>query len=71
MATQAVNPKENRPPHDDAVNDFDEQEIPCPYCESHETEMIALFGPKLLTSQYYCRACHSAFEVVRADEPEE
>jgi transposase-like protein len=45
--------------------------VACPYCKSDHTECVALFGPKLLTSQYYCRACHSAFEVVRADDGEE
>lgn len=45
--------------------------VACPYCKSLNTECIALFGPKRLTSQYYCRACHSAFEVVRADDVEE
>jgi transposase-like protein len=38
---------------------------PCPFCKSKRTECIALFGPVLLTSQYYCKDCHSAFEVVK------
>jgi transposase-like protein len=41
------------------------ERVPCPYCKSENTECVALFGPKLLTSQYYCKQCHSAFEVVR------
>jgi transposase-like protein len=45
--------------------------VACPFCKSNNTACVALFGPKLLTSQYYCRACHSAFEVVRADDGEE
>lgn len=39
--------------------------VPCPYCKSTHTECLALFGPVLLTSQYYCKQCHSAFEVVK------
>jgi hypothetical protein len=35
---------------------------PCAFCGSRETEFMALFGQFLLVSQYYCRACHSAFE---------
>lgn len=41
------------------------EKVLCPFCKSEQTQCIALFGPKLLTSQYYCRACHTAFEVVR------
>lgn len=39
--------------------------ITCPYCKSKNTECVALFGPVLLTSQYYCKDCLSAFEVVK------
>jgi transposase-like protein len=37
----------------------------CPFCGSTETEMVSLFGSSALTSQYYCRACRSAFEQVK------
>ncbi len=39
--------------------------VACPFCNSTDTEMIALFGMQLMTSQYYCRNCHSAFEGVK------
>lgn len=42
--------------------------IKCPFCESTETEMIALFGMQMMTSQYYCRHCHSVFEAVKWGE---
>ena len=45
-------------------------QVICPFCESTETEMIALFGQQMLTSQYYCRHCHSAFEAVKWQDPE-
>ena len=47
-----------------------EQEQPavsCPFCGSAEVELLALFGSQLLTDQYYCRACHTPFEHLRAD----
>ena len=37
----------------------------CPFCGSHETELMSLFGSSPLTSQYYCRGCRSAFERVK------
>jgi transposase-like protein len=37
----------------------------CPFCGSTDSEMIALFGSQLLTSQFYCRGCHTVFEAVR------
>jgi hypothetical protein len=39
--------------------------VRCPFCKSKRTECVALFGPVLLTSQYYCNDCHSPFEVVK------
>ena len=37
----------------------------CPFCGSTDNEMVALFGSQLLTSQFYCHACHTVFEAVR------
>lgn len=41
--------------------------VSCPFCGSTEVELLALFGSQLLTDQYYCRACHTPFEHLRAD----
>ena len=41
----------------------------CPFCGSHETELMSLFGSSALTSQYYCRGCRSAFEQVKWGTP--
>jgi len=42
----------------------------CIFCGSGETELMSLFGSSLLTSQYYCRACRTAFEQVKwGNEP--
>lgn len=43
--------------------------IACPFCNSIDTEMIALFGMQMMTSQYYCRNCHSVFEAIKWDAP--
>jgi transposase-like protein len=45
--------------------------VACPFCDSTETEMIALFGMQMMTSQYYCRHCHSVFEAVKWESPQE
>jgi hypothetical protein len=44
------------------------EKVPCPFCNSIETEMIALFGQQMMTSQYYCRHCRSVFEAVKWDD---
>lgn len=35
---------------------------PCPYCDSHDTEMKSPFGPTLCRSLHYCNHCLQAFE---------
>ncbi len=44
--------------------------VACPFCGSAEVELLALFGSQLLTDQYYCRACRTPFEHLRADADE-
>ena len=39
--------------------------VVCPYCQSQDVTLLALFGAQLLTDQYYCNACHTPFEHVR------
>lgn len=36
--------------------------VACPFCGGKDTELYALFGSQLSTSQYYCRTCRVAFE---------
>jgi transposase-like protein len=45
-----------------------EKRVECPFCHATDTEMIALFGMQMMTSQYYCNGCHSAFEAVKWDD---
>ncbi len=42
--------------------------IRCPFCGSSDTEMLALFGQQLMTTQHYCHNCKSAFEAVKWEE---
>lgn len=35
---------------------------PCPYCDSHDTEIKSPFGPTLCRSLHYCNSCLQAFE---------
>lgn len=45
-----------------------EEGIKCPYCESTNTEPLALFGQQLLTVQYYCNNCKTPFERIKDDD---
>ncbi|HBQ60795.1 MAG TPA: phenylacetate-CoA oxygenase subunit PaaJ [Balneolaceae bacterium] len=36
--------------------------VPCPYCDSFETELVIQFGSTACKSQYYCNGCDQPFE---------
>jgi len=36
--------------------------IPCPYCDSFETELQSEFGSTACKAQYFCNNCHQPFE---------
>ncbi len=36
--------------------------VPCPYCDSDETECESRFGPTRCRMIFYCRACRNSFE---------
>ncbi len=36
--------------------------VPCPFCNSTETELDSQFGPTRCRSIFYCRACKNSFE---------
>ncbi len=36
--------------------------VPCPYCDSLETELQSEFGSTACKAQYYCRDCEEPFE---------
>ncbi|MBI1730022.1 hypothetical protein HY229_04410 [Candidatus Acetothermia bacterium] len=46
-----------------------EPNVQCPFCKGTETELYALFGSMLSTSQYYCRRCRVAFERMKWSKP--
>lgn len=51
------------PPSHNLIFDIDILEnIPCPFCESNNTELNSPFGPTLCRSLHYCNDCKQAFE---------
>ena len=44
----------------------DLKRIPCPFCDSTNTEMESMFGPTLCRSIHYCRDCLQSFEHFKA-----
>ena len=38
------------------------QQIPCPHCNSANTDMESMFGPTLCRAIYYCKECRQSFE---------
>jgi ring-1,2-phenylacetyl-CoA epoxidase subunit PaaD len=38
------------------------EQVPCPYCNSENTELKTPFGPTLCRSMHYCHSCQQAFE---------
>jgi transposase-like protein len=41
--------------------------VPCPFCDSPNTERVAQWGGQIITSQWRCRECNSYFEALRED----
>jgi transposase-like protein len=39
----------------------------CPFCSSHDCELVSQFGGQIITAQWRCRACGSYFEALRED----
>ena len=39
----------------------------CPFCSSHDCELISQFGGQIITAQWRCRSCGSYFEALRED----
>ena len=44
----------------------DLEKIPCPFCDSANTELESMFGPTLCRSIHYCRNCLQSFEHFKA-----
>lgn len=41
---------------------FEDEGVPCPRCESEETELVSQFGPTACKSLYRCLSCKEPFE---------
>jgi hypothetical protein len=52
-------------PRETSGNEPEEGVVTCVWCESLDVERLGEFGPGLMTAQWFCRSCHSPFEVVR------
>ena len=37
----------------------------CPFCGGTGTHLVSPFGPQLSVATYWCRECHTAFEVMK------
>lgn len=44
------------------VGMFEEENVPCPRCNSSDTELVSQFGPTSCKSLYKCRNCKEPFE---------
>ncbi|MCK9481591.1 MAG: phenylacetate-CoA oxygenase subunit PaaJ [Bacteroidia bacterium] len=52
-------------PIDGELNLNDLKKIPCPYCDSPNTELKSPFGPTLCRSIHYCNDCLQTFEAFK------
>jgi hypothetical protein len=43
-------------------------QLTCPFCDSHEIELVSAWGGQLITSQMRCRGCNTYFEAVRDEQ---
>jgi len=39
----------------------------CPFCSSHDCELVSQFGGQIITAQWRCRSCGSYFEALREE----
>ena len=47
---------------DSEVKLFGREKVPCPRCESNETELVSQFGPTSCKALYQCQTCKEPFE---------
>ena len=58
-----IAPPEKSGNDDDFLNSLSATKIvPCPFCDSFETELQSQFGSTACKSQYFCNSCHQPFE---------
>jgi hypothetical protein len=39
----------------------------CPFCGSHDVEVVAPWGGQIITCQARCRGCNTYFEAIREE----
>jgi sarcosine oxidase delta subunit len=39
--------------------------VQCPFCGSHDVELVSAWGGQMITSQVRCRGCNTYFEAIR------
>jgi ring-1,2-phenylacetyl-CoA epoxidase subunit PaaD len=58
-----IAPPEKTNDEDDFLKSLSDTKIvPCPFCDSFETELVSQFGSTACKSQYFCNGCHQPFE---------
>jgi len=68
--TKRDNARGDAPPEGPTLDDPVESSgmpasVPCPFCDSDDSEPFATFGGQASTAQYYCNACRTVFEALR------
>ena len=58
-------PPERSPLDDPVESSGMPASVPCPFCDSDDSDPFATFGGQASTAQYYCNACRTVFEAVR------
>lgn len=56
-----------KPPAESQPEERPRSEPKCPFCGSHEADVISLFGTQTITLQYRCRGCGTIFEAIKYD----
>lgn len=49
-------------PYTGELNLIQIKDVPCPFCDSHNTTMESPFGPTLCRAIHYCHNCQQSFE---------
>lgn len=63
LKNYGIAPPEKTTKDDDFLKSLSSTKIvPCPLCDSFETELQCQFGSTACKSQYYCNSCHQPFE---------
>jgi ring-1,2-phenylacetyl-CoA epoxidase subunit PaaD len=58
-----IAPPEKTEEEDDFLKSLSSTKVvPCPFCDSFETELVSQFGSTACKSQYFCNDCDQPFE---------